>query len=134
MLVVSEADNTCDALEEIEAGTYTGAAFQVIISDWDSREPGTIDIGTIEAGDGEPDMEAYAYVLFDGEGASFPLDGEGGNILVNSIELGDLFQGRVNLDSDDPSQGAEGDFTACYCDAMSSFEMPLEPMTGGPPV
>ena len=93
----------------------------------------TLDNGTIEAGDGEPDMLAYAYVLFDGEGASFPLDGEGGEMIVNYIELGNNFEGRVNLDTFDPSQGAEGNFNACYCEAMSSFDMPGEPLGGGPP-
>ena len=138
MLVVSEAENTCAILEDISAGTYSGAAFQVLISDWGSYGPGsisidTLDSGTIEAGDGEPDMLAYAYVLFDGEGASFPLDGEGGEMIVNYIELGNNFEGRVNLDTFDPSQGAEGNFNACYCEAMSSFDMPGEPLGGGPP-
>ena len=107
--------------DDISAGTYSGAAFQVLI--WTgptarSISIDTLDSGTIEAGDGEPDMLAYAYVLFDGE-ASFPLDGEGGEVIVNYIELGNYFEGRVNLDTFD--LGAEGNFNACYSDVEPGY-------------
>jgi len=68
-----------------------------VIADWEDYGPGTLSVdsldgGTIEAGDGEPDVIAAAYIIWDDEGASLPLDGSAGTITINDITLGGIGQ------------------------------------------
>jgi hypothetical protein len=138
VLLVTEAENTCESLETIADGTYEDAAFLVEIAGFDEAEPGTYGVESEDEDD--PDVSASAYVIFEGSGSELPLDGSGGTILVDEFELGGLFTGRVNLDSTDPSEGAEGNFSACYCEDMSDFSLPIgdfgtpdDPPPDGPP-
>ena len=142
-LLVTESANSCDALSDLSDGIYTDAAFHIIIADWADYGPATMSVdslggGTMEAGDGEPDVTAAAYILWDGEGASLPLDGSGGTVTINEITLGGNLMGRVNVDGPDPAEGAEGDFDACYCEDLMGFSFPMGPLgdpdaDGGPP-
>jgi hypothetical protein len=101
-------------------GSYTDPAFLVTLAGWSDYGPGTIDI------DGEdPSLRAEAYVIFGDEAVGLGLAGDGTYITVTYLEPGDMFDFNVNIDDTDPSRGAEGSGTACYCEGLAGFAFPL---------
>jgi hypothetical protein len=140
VMVGSEADNTCDVLDSIADGSYTGAAYQVLFADWSESAwgPGELDVTSLSIGfasDGVVDVLASAYIIIEGSGASYPLQG-GDGVVPGTVNVGDIsdsgeFNGTVDLNSTDASQGVFGFFSACHCEALDSFEMPSEFAPGG---
>jgi hypothetical protein len=120
VLLVSEADNTCDAVSSLADGSYTDAAFLVSLVGWSDYGPGTIDIGGED-----PALMAGAYVIFGGEAVGLSLMGDDTYMTVMYLEPGDTFEFHVNIDDTDPSRGAEGSGSACYCEGLAGFAFPL---------
>ena len=53
------------------------------------------------------------------------LMGDGTYITITYIEPGDMMEFHVNIDDTDPSRGAEGSGSACYCEGLAGFSFPL---------
>ncbi len=121
----------------IPAGTYTGAAFAMRVSDWHSYPTGSYTVVGVGESvlDGSVDIEIQGHAILDSPAdmlITFPL--ATGTAEIISVTPGGNFRTDLDVESyfidegtgaSELSDTVSGNFEACHCDALEGFALPV---------